>query len=162
VLVHPEPELLAGSNPCRQRGQSGLFIQGDQDIEFFGEQGKRRFKVKGPNSIEIGIAEEEVSAFCIRKPRDVALGVFPLQSGKKRRRTQDVALGPALDDEYPGWKGGEMGASFAETPEGTWFIAEKVDAIRLQCHAASSPSRRPILIYATKQEAMTRRIPEFR
>jgi len=162
VLVHPEPKLSAHRHSCRQGGQSRLLIQGDQDVKFFGQQGEDIFKVIGPNSVKMGVAEKKVQAFFIRKPGDMALRVFPLQSGEKRSRAQDIALGPAFDDENLGGKGREIGTSIAETPEGTGLIAEKVDAIRLECHLASSPSGRPILIYATKREAMTRSIPEFR
>jgi hypothetical protein len=79
--------------------------------------------------------KKEIGALPVHQPGDKTQGVFSFQGGKKGRRPQNVALGPALDDQDSRGERLEVRTSLAEPLERAGLVAFKMDTFGFKQHA---------------------------
>ena len=112
-----------------ERRQGRFLVQAVDGFELLDLEGQDGLEAEGQDAVQIRIVVEEVHALGVDDPGDEAPRVLEAEPGQEGGRSQDVALGPALDDQDPGSERLEMRAVLADPLVAAGPVAPEVRAV---------------------------------
>ena len=111
VVVQAEAELARRGDEGGQGGQAGVLVQRVDGVEPLALQGQDGLGVQRQDAVDERDAASRSTRLLVHHPGDEGAGMLAPHAGQDRGRAQDVALGPALDDQDLGAEGLELRGS---------------------------------------------------
>ena len=127
----PKPNFRAARICVARAVIAGSLSRQMRTSKLSGLEGQDGLEVEGEDAVDERIAGQEIDALAVHEPGDEAPRVLPLRAREEGGRPQDVALGPALDDEdlRPRAERLEIGTVLADALEAAGLVPAEMDAV---------------------------------